>query len=145
VSRAAVRTETLGAWLIKVRGAEPETVEHLRDGLSQMRSRCVRPSYRTRLVASGDLVLLWVSGSHTAHPAGLYGHGHATGRVAGDRFPLEALPLGEPLLRAALVAHPVLVDLEVLRMPAGSNPSYVTPEQFAALADLRPELAGRGS
>jgi len=55
-------------------------------------------------------------------------------------MPMALLPLEEPLLRAELVGHPDLSSLEVLRMPAGSNPSFVTPDQLAVLASMNEEL-----
>jgi hypothetical protein len=51
------------------------------------------------------------------------------------------VPLEEPLLRAELLGRPDLSSLEVLRMPAGSNPSFVTPAQLAVLASMNEELA----
>lgn len=138
----AVRADTLGAWLVKARTAEPETLEHLRDGFARVRSRCVRPSYRTGLVRAGQPVLLWLSGTDAEHPAGLYASGRTTGPSQDDLMPVSLEPLARPLLRSELVEHPGLAGMEVLRMPAGSNPSYVTPQQLAALTALRPELAG---
>ena len=38
-----------------------------------------------------------------------------------------------PVLRAELLLDPVLATAEVVRMPAGSNPSYLDREQYAAL------------
>ena len=39
------------------------------------------------------------------------------------------------------IGHPDLAALEVLRMPAGSNPSYVTPGQLEVLVGMCEELA----
>jgi hypothetical protein len=44
--------------------------------------------------------------------------------------------LTNPIHRSDLLAHPTLANAEVLRMPAGSNPSYLTPQQWSALRDL---------
>ena len=52
-------------------------------------------------------------------------------------MPLSLEPLEHPVLRTELLTHPVLSALEVLRMPAGSNPSYLSVEQLA-------ELEGQG-
>jgi hypothetical protein len=47
-----------------------------------------------------------------------------------------------PVARADLLADPAARDAEVLRMPAGSNPSWLSPEQYAAvLAHLPPHPA----
>ena len=39
------------------------------------------------------------------------------------------------------LAEALTADLEVLRMPAGSNPSYVTREQLRVLQRMCPDLA----
>lgn len=101
-----------------------------------MVSRCVRPSYRTGLVRRGHRVLLWISGTEADLPAGIHAAGRVTGPVDGDQLPVRLATLERPLLRSELVAHPALTTLEVLRMPAGSNPSYVTRAQLAALEEL---------
>ena len=43
-----------------------------------------------------------------------------------------------------LVGHADLAGLEVIRMPAGSNPSYVTPAQLEVLVGMREELGRAG-
>jgi hypothetical protein len=73
---------------------------------------------------------------------------HALGTVAGPaeddaggpavRVRLTLLP--EPVPRAELLADPRMRDAEVLRMPAGSNPSWLSAEQFAAVLDRAPDL-----
>jgi hypothetical protein len=42
--------------------------------------------------------------------------------------------------RAELLADPLLRDLEVIRMPAGSNPSYVDRAQYRTLRQAFPQL-----
>jgi hypothetical protein len=102
---------------------------------------CVRPTYRTDLVAAGQAVLLWVSGSEPGLPAGIHAHGRTTGPARDGVMPVVLVPLDQPLLRSELVGHPDLAALEVLRMPAGSNPSYVTPGQLEVLVGMCEELA----
>jgi hypothetical protein len=41
--------------------------------------------------------------------------------------------LTEPVDRAELLADPAARDAEVLRMPAGSNPSWLSAAQYAAV------------
>ena len=137
----ALSTDTLGAWLVKARGAEASTREHVRAGFTGVQTWCVQPTYRTELVAAGQPVLLWVSGTERGLPAGIHAHGRVTGPARDGVMPIVLAPLADPLLRSELVAHPDLGSLEVLRMPAGSNPSYVTPEQLEVLVALREELA----
>ena len=140
----AVTRETLGAWLIKGAGGSPSTVELVRTGFSSAATRCVRPSYRTDLVESGQPVLFWISGDHPDHPAGIYAQGRVTGQaVPGDGslvVPLRLERVDPPVLRSELRLHPQLSGLEVLRMPAGSNPSYLTRAQLDALREEWPQV-----
>lgn len=144
VPARALSTHTLGAWLLKASGAAPSTREHVRAGFAHAQTWCVRATYRTDLVEAGQPVLLWVSGSEPGLPAGIHAHGRTTGPARDGVVPLVLYPLEDPLLRSELVGHPDLAGLEVLRMPAGSNPSYVTPEQLAVLAGMREELGRLG-
>ena len=137
----ALSSETLGAWLVKAGGGQPSTRAHVRDGFADVSTWCVQPTYRTELVAAGQPVLLWVSGTEREHPAGIYAHGRTTGPAAAGVMPVALTPLGHPLLRSELVGHPGLAGMEVLRMAAGSNPSFVTHEQLRVLAELCPDLA----
>ncbi len=145
LSDRRVTAGSLGAWLLKGDPAHDEVGALLRTGFADLTTRCVRPSYRTALLAAGQPLLYWVSGRDPRHPAGLHGRGQVTGPVREDPdlgpvVPVALRPVGPPVLRAELLAHPLLADLEVLRMPAGSNPSYVTTEQLAALVAGWPQL-----
>ena len=140
MAERSLTTQTLGAWLLKARGAEPSTRAHVRSGFADVTTRCVRPTYRTELVEAGQRVLLWVSGNEPGMPAGIYAQGRTTGAAADGVIPVELAAVPAPLLRSELVGHPELSGMEVLRMPAGSNPSYVTREQLAALVEMCPEL-----
>lgn len=118
--------------------------ELVRTGFATITTRCVRASYRTSLVAPDQPVLLWVSGQDRAHPAGAYAEGRTTGvvRAEGDDLvmPVSLAPLELAVPRVELLAHPLLAQLEVLRMPAGSNPSYVTKEQLESLRAGWPQV-----
>ncbi|MCW2735424.1 hypothetical protein [Nocardioides sp.] len=140
VPHRALTSETLGAWLVKATGSVPATTAHVRAGFAGVATWCVRPTYRTELVAAGQPVLLWVSGTEREHPAGIYAAGRTTGRADGDLIPIALSPLAHPLLRSELTGHPGLTTLEVLRMPAGSNPSFVTHAELRVLVELCPEL-----
>ena len=48
-------------------------------------------------------------------------------------MPVRLTRLAEPVDRAELLADPVARSAEVLRMPAGSNPSWLSGAQFAAV------------
>ena len=136
----ALSAETLGAWLVKASGGLPSTRAHLRVGFVDAHTWCVRPTYRTELVAPGQRVLLWVSGGSADHPPGIWAHGRTAGVAADGVMPVELTALAQPLLRSELVGDAALSAMEVLRMPAGSNPSYVTPAQLAVLERMCPEL-----
>lgn len=137
----ALTADSLGAWLVKARGSDPATQAHARAGFADVDTRCVRPTYRTELVRAGQRVLLWVSGNEDDLPAGIHAQGRTTGAGSDGVIPVELTPVSPPLLRSELVGHPELAAMEVLRMPAGSNPSYVTPEQLRVLTEMCPELA----
>lgn len=141
----SVTRETLGAWVIKT-DPESTSVDDLRrTAFRTVSSRCVVPTYRTDLVDAGQPVLLWISGSDPRSPAGIYAQGRTTGRVAATgadelSMPLELVPVEPPILRAEILTDPVLSRIEVVRMAAGSNPSYITRQQLAELASRWPQV-----
>jgi hypothetical protein len=115
-------------------------------GATRELDRCVRPSYRLDLMAPGQPCLLWVSGRDRP---GVHAVGELTsGVLRADGGPVVAVRLTrlpEPVPRAELLADPVARDAEVLRMPAGSNPSWLSPGQYAAvLAQLGPVRSSAG-
>lgn len=154
----AITATTLGAWLIKARGGVDPVEQLIRDRFSAVNGRCVRATYRTDLIEPGQPVLFWISGSSTVHPAGIYAEGHTTGRattteVADDEgveragrgrptlfMPMTLRPLATPVLRSELLGHPSLSQIEVLKMAAGSNPSFVTSEDVRALRSAWPQV-----
>jgi len=140
----AVTASGLGAWLLKTSDDDESVARLVRTGFATVTDRCIRPTYRADLVRPGQPVLLWVSGSSRVHPAGIYAAGHTTGsaeRVGSQLvMPLTLRPLSPPVLRRDLLRHPSLSQLEVLRMPAGSNPSFLTHEDLDALRTEWPQL-----
>ena len=130
----------VACWVLKST-RPPEQIEPgWRVGTALGLTRCVRRSYRLDLLHPGQPVLLWVSG-RTA--PGVHALGEVTGEAEErDDGPVVAVRLARlpsPVPRAALLADPAARDAEVLRMPAGSNPSWLSPEQYAAvLAHLAP-------
>jgi hypothetical protein len=133
----AVTATNLGAWLIKARPDGLPLDDLVKSGFRGLTSRCVRPTYRTGLVREDQPVLLWVSGGDPRYPSGIY----ATGRTTGPAGPVQhelAMPLrlravSPVVLREELMSQSGLSELEVLRMPAGSNPSYLDKQQFSTL------------
>jgi hypothetical protein len=83
---------------------------------------------------AGQPVLLWVSGRDRP---GVHALGVVAGPVAdsdgGPVVPVRLTRLAEPVDRAELLADPGARDAEVLRMPAGSNPSWLSAGQYAAV------------
>jgi hypothetical protein len=112
-------------------------------GTRHVLTRCVRPSYRLGLMRPGRPCLLWVSGRD--HP-GVHALGELAGEVVegagGPAVPVAFTLLSEPVPRAALLADPAVREAEVLRMPAGSNPSWLSAGQYAAVLALAEQLAG---
>ena len=96
--------------------------------------RCVRPSYRLELMRPEQPCLLWVSGRDRpgVHALGVLAGAPTSGEdgpVVGVRW----TRLAEPVDRSELLADPDAADAEVLRMPAGSNPSWLSAAQYAAV------------
>jgi hypothetical protein len=103
-------------------------------GATRELDRCLRHSYRLNLMRPGQPCLLWVSGRDRP---GVHALGELTGRPAeSDGGPVIAVrltKLAEPVDRAELLTDPEVCTAEVLRMPAGSNPSWLSAAQYAAL------------
>ncbi|MGY1671086.1 hypothetical protein [Geodermatophilus sp. SYSU D00710] len=129
----------VGCWLVKTARPPEAVVPGWAPGRAHEVTRCLRPSYRLGLMRPGDPVLLWRSGRDRP---GVHATGVLAGPVGSDgRGPVAVVRftlLGVPLPRADLLADPVTRDAEVLRMPAGSNPSYLTPAQYAAVLAALP-------
>ena len=140
----AVTGETLGAWLLKSSPDASPVDEFLSTGFGTVTERCIRPSYRADVVVAGQPVLFWVSGNDQRHPSGLYAQGHTTGpaQLEADQLvmPVRLTAIDPPIMRRELVAHRLLSQLEVIRMAAGSNPSFVTREQLRELGLLYPQV-----
>ncbi len=110
-----------------------------RPGAPRSLTRCVRRSYRLDLMAAGQPCLLWLSGRDRP---GVHALGTVEGPVeeddGGPAVPVRFTLLSEPVLRADLLGDPRMRDAEVLRMPAGSNPSWLSAVQFDAVLDRAP-------
>jgi hypothetical protein len=129
---ARLTRDDVACWLLKTASSEP---------LAGELTRCVRPSYRLGLMAPGQPCLLWRSGRDSP---GVHALGVLTGEPWDGEVPVRLTPLAEPVPRAELVAHPVFREAEVIRMPAGSNPSWLTAAQYAVvLARTDPARLGR--
>jgi hypothetical protein len=126
----------VACWVLKTARPPAELVAEWRPGTTEELTRCLRPSYRLDLMADGQPCLLWLSGRDRPGV-------HAVGSLAGPPqqdaggpvVPVRLTLLAEPVDRAELLADPVARHAEVLRMPAGSNPSWLSREQFDAVLD----------
>jgi len=150
--------DTLGAWLLK---ANPR-IWDLRGFLASpdpvIRSWAVRPGSRATMMKPGDRVLLWLSGDgRTGFARGIWGVGHVTHPAEPwhdaergfwvDHQAREAVR-ARVRLELPLLSEPVTVDelraygisLEVQRMPAGANPSWVSRDELERLEDLLPGI-----
>jgi hypothetical protein len=124
----------VACWVLKTSRPPEAIVSGWRPGSEQALSRCVRPSYRLDLMAAGQPVLLWLSGREQpgVHALGVL-DGPVTTDADGPVLPVRLTRLAEPIGRAELLADPGARDAEVLRMPAGSNPSWLSRRQFGAV------------
>jgi hypothetical protein len=136
-----ITRDNLGAWLLKGNADSADLLGRFaRD--PRVERWCVRRGYRLDLMAAGQPVLFWGSGSRDRAVAyGIWGWGRLRGPArpeadgSGWWAPLD-LTIADPsawIRRDELRAHPDLADLEVLRQPQAANPSFVTRSQLEAL------------
>ena len=126
--------DDVACWVVKTSRPPAELLPGWRPGTEGRLTRCLRRSYRLGLMAAGQPCLLWLSGRDRP---GVHAVGTLAGPPARDGdgpvVPVRLTLLSEPVARADLVADPVARQAEVLRMPAGSNPSWLSAGQFAAV------------
>jgi hypothetical protein len=127
----------VGAWLFT---CHPDEFAGIRSGRA-VDGFCGRPTYRLDLIGRDQPAVLWVSGSAAATPRpGIWMVGRTTGELdrvgARPRIGLALDLLAEPLPRDVLRADPRTARLEVLRVPQASNPSVVSPAEWAAITEL---------
>lgn len=143
VSPKRLTSDEVACWVIKSRTVATELpVDWTWRGRAEL-TRCLRRSYRVELMRRGDPCLLWVSGRDRP---GVQAIGTLTGTAtpveASDpsrpelKVSVELMLLEDPVARNALLADHVVAQAEVLRMPAGSNPSYLDYPTLAALQDF---------
>lgn len=136
--------ETLGAWVIEC-NARLTPIEPMLAAGAAKDAWCVAANYRTRLMRPGQRVLFWVSG-HARR--GIWGAGVIAGEVSTDaagqrHVPVDLSLFAEPVTAADLASIPGLRTLEVLRSPQQANPSWVSGDEWAALAPLLPAGCAR--
>jgi hypothetical protein len=144
---ARLTAADVACWVLKSSRPPDLVAPGWAPGAAQELDRCVRRSYRLDLMAPGQPCLLWISGRDRP---GVHALGEVTGApvdgAGGPTVAVRLTRLTEPVDRAELLTDPAVRDAEVLRMPAGSNPSWLSAAQYAALlAHLEPvrsSLAG---
>ncbi len=126
--------DDVACWVLKTARPPGELLPGWFPGASHELTRCVRASYRLGLMLPGQPCLLWLSGR--THP-GVHAYGELTGPAeigpAGPEIAVRLTLLATSVPRADLLADPDARDAEVLRMPAGSNPSWLSDRQHAAV------------
>jgi hypothetical protein len=135
----------LGAWLLKGNADRRDLAARFATD-PRVETWGVHPSYRTAMMAAGQPVLFWGSGSRHRLPYGIWGSGEVAGPPAyypeAGRWlvPLNVViwDRDEWVPRTELRGDPQLAGLEVLRQPQAANPSYVTKAELAALRDFLP-------
>jgi hypothetical protein len=134
--------DDVACWVLKTSLPPVEVAPDWRPGTEQVLTRCVRPSYRLTLMDAGQPCVLWLSGrlDPGVHALGVLA-GPSGVDADGPVVPVRLTLLGEPVGRAELLADPDARDAEVLRMPAGSNPSWLSRSQFAAVLARVPDRA----
>jgi hypothetical protein len=130
----------VACWVLKTSRPPDEIVPGWCPGTERELTRCVRPSYRLELMDAGQPCLLWLSGPRRpgVHALGVLA-GPPDVDAAGPVVPVRLILLTRPVGRTDLLADPAVRDAEVLRMPAGSNPSWLSPAQFAAVLARVPD------
>jgi hypothetical protein len=126
--------DDVACWLLKSARPPDLVAPGWAAGEPRRLRRCLRRSYRLELMVPGQRCLLWLSGR--VRPGV-----HALGTVVEPPDPAAPAPevevllhlLPEPVDRAELRDDPAFATAEVLRMPAGSNPSYLRPAELAAV------------
>ena len=134
---ARLEPPDVAGWLLKSTRAPAVIDPGWAPGDERMLTRCVRRSYRLELVSPGQPVLLWVSGRVLP---GVHAVGTVSGPVRADDgdddgpvLPVRLTSLPDPVARGELLADPAFRSAEVLRMPAGSNPSWLSAAQLGAV------------
>lgn len=150
----AITLENFGAWLIKCDPNTWDFVAFVKDGNDYIDDWSVVEGYRSRTMQAHDRIIFWKSGNQPGYPRGIWGIGHVTGPAhdvvsedpgywLDDAARLKAtysvsvyIPLFEEPVTDAELRAAGIDDLEVQKMPGGSNPSWVTAEQLERLNDL---------
>jgi hypothetical protein len=163
---SVITDENFGAWLLKSNPKEKYNLRAARDaGETIVDIWTVVNNVRSQSMRRGQKVILWVSGDGQLMTRGIWGVGRITeglhginpqplkpgeishwrdekARLASTHIVEVNIPLFDEALSAAEIKAAGIVDLEVQKIAAGPNPSWVTKDQLARLEELLPEVAG---
>jgi hypothetical protein len=135
--------DDVACWLLKTAVPPEVLAPGWTAGTGRELTRCVRRSYRLELMTPGAPCLLWLSGrgSPGVHALGVLAAAPSTGE-GGPEVAVRLTLLDRPVRRADLIADPAFRSAEVVRMPAGSNPSWLSAGEYAAVRAAVSEPAG---
>ncbi|HEY6744113.1 MAG TPA: hypothetical protein VI357_00205 [Mycobacteriales bacterium] len=131
--------DDIACWLLKTARGPDELVPGWPAGATRVLDRCLRPSYRLDLMVPGQRCLLWLSGRR----AGVVAVGtvlEAPDRSGPPEVRVELRRLPRPVPRAELLPT-AFGTAEVIRMPFGSNPSYLDATQLTPVLDHLPSVS----
>lgn len=126
--------DDVACWLLKTARPPELIAPGWAPGEPVVLRRCLRRSYRLELMLPGQRCLLWLSGRRGP---GVHAIGTLLDAPDPDEADLEVVlhRLAEPIARSELLADPAFTTAEVMRMPAGSNPSFLRPAELDAVLD----------
>lgn len=162
LSGSLVSLNTLGAWVFKCNPATWDIKQWIDEGNDWVDDWTIMDNYRSKLLAAGQPAILWVSGPTKGAKVlpGIWGIGHVAGsaewsawiepedvekgfwldkekgQAANYWVPMDVDILPKPLDRKIIAQDPILRNAEVFRQPQGSNPTFLTKEEYAALRML---------
>ncbi len=120
----------MACWVLKAASDVPE-LTGAPAGAPVHLHRCVHPTYRLGLVQPGQGVLLWRSGRR----AGVRAVGEVLSAPVEGAVAVRLHPLARPVARADLLVDTRFRAAEVVRVPVGANPSYLTGAALAAVLE----------
>lgn len=161
-----VTLDNLGAWVFKCNPKTWDILEWIKQGNELVDDWTIADNYRTEMLAAGQPAILWVSGPTKGAlvTPGIWGIGSVSGsarwsprgsKAAAQKshykdlkkgqaatywVPLEVNLLPNPLDRKIIAGDSILKNAEVFKQPQGSNPSFLTKEEYRALGRLIKKL-----
>lgn len=150
-----VSESNLGAWLLTCNPKHYNLPQEIDDGETHVGSWSVVDNYRSRMFEPGQRALLWMAGPENgAAPRGIWGIGYIDGELSATdgmrgrywsddakaaavrwyvNTDIEILDPDERIHVEELRSVPGLADIEIIRQPQTSNPSWVTKEELALI------------